>query len=530
MYLDTASLIDTLHAAHPESLYYLAYSYYDPVTGMESPLGPLLVCSLTTGTWSSDTLSAGQFIFDNFDSSLNPSHIRIYQSVTKTTLPGASDSFVWYGTLEMRAIDGGAVIGNWTDDEVADGLDTADITATQYYTYQILRNWEGAVKVLPPYSYDCQIPFADIVYLRGRLWGVGDPAEPNRLYYSAFDNFATNIFSWNPLDFIVVHEIGNDEFIALVLAEGFGDDAFYALAHNSVWVVDGRGNYERILPPSGSSVGAVSRETIVKDGGIVYFVSPDLKIWALSGTSLGLISEPVADYVDSVFESYSFWTLSTDFYSWGHSLGDEVRWFNDSTGLGMAFDVEHGVWSLCQYGTGAYVPRGSFIYDTLHNGELAITPTHGTELLYTDSGVPFRKANADKTGDSAGTWTEQAIQWKYETPKMGDDGRLYEVQRIETILDARTTGILRYAVYDQDGDSLVSDTFRVNNAEIHHLQFWLPTGASYHALRPSVAFFVTETDSTCTSPPDPICSWRYHNFEIIEMRVHLQDVGVKDVW
>jgi hypothetical protein len=304
--IDTVGYVDSLAMSPPESLYYIAYSYYDPVTGMESPLGPLLACSLTEV--SGDSIFARIFGFDNFDTTLNPVNLRVYQTATKTTVPGAGDTLVFYGILELRAWDGTATLGNWNDDSVAVGLDTSYITTQQYYTYQMLRNGLGKVKVLPPYSYDLRIPLSDIEYLAGRFWGIGDPDNPNRIYYSETDwlQAGLNIFSWYPLAFVEVQELGSDEFLALERAEGFGDDMLYAFAHNSIWLIDDQGNYEAILPPSGTSVGAVSAETVVKNGGIVYFISPDMKVWALSGTQLGQISQPVDNYVESVFVSYDF--------------------------------------------------------------------------------------------------------------------------------------------------------------------------------------------------------------------------------
>jgi hypothetical protein len=191
----------------------------------------------------------------------------------------------------------------------------------------------------------------------------------------------------------------------------------------------------------------------------------------------------------------------------------------------MAFDVERGVWSLVQYGNGTYVPRGSFIYDTLHFSDLSVSPTTGAELLYTDTaytglGVPFRKANSQNTSDSLGSlWGQWAIQWKYETPHLGVPSRLHQVQEIDALVNLRTRTILRYTIYDEKGDSLCGDTLWFDTTGLFNVRIFPAENSCY---RPSVAFF---SDTTFVMAVVP-----YHNAEFLEVRIYIQDMGVRDGW
>ena len=512
--IDTVGYVDSLAMAHPESLYWIAYSYYDQVTGIESPLGPMLACSLTE--IDTDSVFSRLFAFDNFDTTLNPSNIRVYQTVTKTTLPGASDTMVWYGILEMRAFDGTVVLGNWNDDSVAVGLDTSYITTQQYYTHQMLRE-SGVVKILPLYNYDCRIPFSDIEYMAGQFWGIGDPDYPNRIYYSGYDWPGMNIFSWYPLDFVQIQEIGNDELVKIERAEGFGVDALYIFAHNSIWLLNTSGDYQAIS----TRIGVASQETVVKYGEDVYFLSPNLRIYVITGGQLQEISQPVENFVDSVFVDWPVYGYQ-GFYVWGHTLGDYVRWFNDTTGMGLSFNTKSGTWSLERYGSGAYVPRGSFVYDTMRSGGISVMMTSDVELLYMDSVVKFKKHVVGQTGTDQGSIiSEKAIEFHYQTPYMGDGLREWQVQEIALSIQPNTyDGIIRYEVYNEYGDSLCSDTFVYSfSSDILHYRLHAPYNIGH---RLSVRIFSNDTVKTGAI-------LQIHSYEIVDLTVKVRDMGVDNV-
>jgi hypothetical protein len=513
--IDTVGYVADSAMASPDSLYWIAYSYYDQVTGMESPLGPILACSLTE--IDTDSVFSRLFAFDNFDLTLNPSNIRVYQTVAKTTLPGASDTMVWYGILQIRAFDGTVTLGNWNDDSVLVGLDTSYITTQQYYSHQMLH------KILPPYNYDCRIPFSDIEYIAGQFWGIGDPDYPNRIYFSEYDWPGMNIFSWYPLDFIQIRELGNDELIAIERAEGFGADALYLLAHNSIWLMDDNGTYQAIS----TRVGAASRETVVKHGEGIYFLSPNLRFYALTGGQLQEISQPVENYVESVFVDWNIYGYQ-GFYAWGHTFGDYVRWFNDTTGMGLSVNTKSGAWTLERYGSGAYVPRRSFSYDTLRSVGASVVMTSDVELLYTDDTISLRKADPTAVYDVAdGDRLNRAIQSAYWTPHMTDGSRYQQVSEIDLTLNLRSPSALHYAVYNQYGDSLCGDSVYVSRSDtVVHLQIHVPYNNS---LRPSVKIYSNDTDSLWIAGGNGHWAFVYHNFGIMDMTVHVQDMGAERV-
>lgn len=521
--IDTVGYVDSLAMSPPESLYWIAYSYYDQVTGIESPLGPILACSLTE--IDTDTVFSRMFAFDNFDLTLNPSNVRTYQTVTKTTLPGASDTMVWYGVLEMRAFDGTVVLGNWNDDSVAVGLDTGYINTNLYYTHQMLRNDVGTgVRVLPPYKYDCRIPFSDIEYMAGQLWGIGDPDYPNRIYFSEYDWPGMNIFSWYPLDFVQIREIGNDELIKIERAEGFGADALYVFANNSIWLLNTSGDYQAIS----TRVGAASQETVVKHGEDVYFLSPDLRFHVLTGGQIQEISQPIENYVESVFVDWNVYGYR-GFYAWAHTFGDYVRWFNDTTGMGLSFNTISQVWTLERYGSGAYVPRVSFSYDTMHSGGASVIFTSDVELLCMDSTVSLRKADPTGFYDAAGSGKtnclERAIQFAYWTPRLGDGTRYQQIQEFDITLDCSHSGAFHYIIYDEDNDSLCGDSIYLSGVPVH-LRIHPPYN---NCLRPSLKIYTNDTDSLTTGGGDPRWLQYYHNFKIHDLTVKVRDMGVGSV-
>lgn len=521
--IDTVGYVDSLPMASPDSLYWIAYSYYDQVTGMESPLGPILACSLTT--IDTDSVFSRLFAFDNFDRTLNPSNIRVYQTVAKTTLPGASDTMVWYGILEMRAFDGAVVLGNWNDDSVAVGLDTAYINTNLYYSYQMLRNDFGGVKIQPPYSYDCRIPFSDIEYMAGQFWGIGDPDYPNHIYFSEYDWPGMNIFSWYPLDFVRIQEIGNDELIKIERAEGFGADALYVFANNSIWLVNTSGDYQAIS----TRIGAASPEVVVKHGENVYFLSPDLRLYVITGGQLQEISQPVENYVESVFVDWNVYGYR-GFYAWAHTFGDYVRWFNDTTGMGLSFNTISQVWTLERYGSGAYVPRGSLSYDTMRSSGASVVFTSDVELLYMDSTVSLRKADPTGYYDAAGSGKtnclERAIQFTYQTPRFGDGTRYQQIQRFDVTLDYNYIGAFHYIIYNEDSDSLCGDSIYLSGDAPVHLRIHPPYN---NCLRPSLKIYTNDTDSLTTGDGEPRWRQYYHNFNLYDLTVKVRDMGVDRV-
>lgn len=518
------------------NLYRIAYSYYDPITGIESPLGP----SIPFDTGATDERIAVDSLRKGWTKiTERPKWIRLYQTINKITLPGGGDTTVWYGLFELRvnSLSGSANdslgfgIESWWDSTVVGGLDSSDISTDTIYKYQILRNDLGdgsySVKVLPPYNFDCQIPFSDIEYFYGQFWGIGDPDYPSRIYWSQFDWPTMNIFSWPPLWFTQIRELGNDALIAIELAEGYGYDAIYLLAHNSIWLMDEEGSYQAIS----TRLGAASRETVVKHGDSVYFLSPNLRIYVLAGTQVTEISQGIDNFVESVFVDWQEWYGYQGFYASGHTLGDYVRWFNDTTGMGLSFNTRSHVWTLERYGSGAYVPRGSFAYDTMHSSGVSIVMTSDVELLYTDSTVSLRKADPtayyDVAGSGATNFLERAIQFAYWTPQLGDENSYHQIQEFDLTLDIVSPGAFHYTIYNKDNDSLCGDSVSLlYNDTTVYLRIHPPYN---NCLRPSLKIYTNDTDTLTTGGAEPQWVQYYHNFNVKDMTVKVRDMGVGNV-
>ena len=197
----------------------------------------------------------------------------------------------------------------------------------------------------------------------------------------------------------------------------------------------------------------------------------------------------------------------------------------------MSFNTISGVWTLERYGSGAYVPRGSFSYDTLRSVGVSVVMTSDVELLYMDSTVSLRKANPTATYDVAGSaktnCLERAIQSAYWTPHMTDGSRYQQVGKIDLTLNVRSHGALHYVVYNQYGDSLCWDSVYLPYSDtVVHLQVHAPYN---RCLRPSVKVYSNDTDTLTTGGAEPVWVQYYHNWGLMDMTVHVDDMGAARV-
>lgn len=479
------SLAPSTPHAGDDSIYWMAYSYYDPVTGMESPLGPTSHGKLCDSAGDSLTLASLQ---TGTPASGRPGWMRLYQGIKTAALYGGGDTTIWYGLYEMRTGDSANAIvwGNWTDVQVTTGLDTSTITVDTIYEYQVFTNISGDPIVRPPYNYDNQIPFSDIDKFGGRFWGIGDPVCPSCVYYSGYDT----VWNWYMTDPFVLGSGVNDELVAL---EHLGN-TLYAFKHNSIWAIRGSDvEYNLMFEQMTNATGAVKRETVVKHNDIVYFLSPELRVYELSGGGLKEISQPIEDRIDSIFKSsvVAAATWGADYQAAMDDarmfiFGDAVKLLNDSSGNMLSYHVPTGTW-WPEYYT-SYIPLGSFKYDSTEG-----LAGHGAgDILFNHSSGSFRHEYPHKyTVDYPSNFTYEA-----EMAVGGDGINLYTVDQIIFNVYPLSYNYLRYNVYNETGDSLCSSSYAMTtdssgvyvwDVRPHtpcvypRVKFWAKTGETYGA-------------------------------------------------
>lgn len=488
--------------------YWIAYSYYDPVTGFESPLGPStkissrdgFVDSLPGNNGDSGMVTYRKGYTDEDD---RPSWIRVYRSL-------ANDSTVMIGLYELRANlmsnDSVKFYRNWipgyvTDANALAGTITALMTNWNYGADQpqgdILQhpagdNWRGiplmdqgnrvitsgsyedhhrvvrnasnalvgpygGAVIRPPYIWGCPIIFSDVQFAMGRMWGIGDPEFPQRLYYSGYDS----VYNWSPADYLSMDEDDADEIVAVEKAEGAYGDVLYVFKHNKILMVTGY-DPERDLTyfPISTEIGAVRKQAIVKVGRDIYFLSPAYKIYRLRGATEPLeISKPVEDKLVDLFDFYlTGWSSYGAKKPLAYRLIDHIAWTHEDTSASIVYNFKMNSWSIYEYGypdtSGAAAfdvnPHLSVIYDTLQ------------------SKAGFRVDNPYLVDDEGDFWLERDVAsdngtgltlWpklSYTSPCYGDGEGLWRIKRVIFNMRVDTTKIDTFfvTVLDQDGDSL----------------------------------------------------------------------------
>ena len=429
----------------------VAYSYYDPITKLESPLSPPVQMR-----YDSSIMGISDTLYLPYNEAQGFSWIRIYQTVVNTVVVGAKDTTVWYGVMQVRypsMLDTSAVgvqkirsfPMRWADTTLANGLDSSDVSGNNDYPYHFFRTILGDVVLRPPYIYDNQVSFSDMEYVSNRLVGIGDPITPERLYYSERNSWFTNVFNWPYFNYLDINEGGTSPLIAIERAEGFGRDALYVFTHGTIYLVDiENGTVEMVE----SNIGAVSRQSVVKYGKTVYFLAPNMRVYALYGSNATDISDPVANWVDSLFTNET--TASTNCRLF--RLGQSIKFFDTASGVGLSFNTNRGLWSLESYGDdSSYIPLGSFGYDSSGTGKVA---NYNTSVLFSDDAVPLRVESDTTTYD----FDDTAHATAFQTAFFGDGKNFWSLERMQLTVRSLRRVWLRYAVYDGENALLVSDS------------------------------------------------------------------------
>lgn len=402
----------------------VSYAYYDRETGIESPLGASVPIDYASGIMA-DTL-----LGNVPELGARPQEIRWY-----STVPYLADTNVWYPICQTRF---NTILGiedtffvNWNETTLVAGLDSTDIDSTYGYHF-----FTG---IQPPYRWNCPIPASDMTYMDGRLWAIGDPEVPWRMYYTDANSPPGWAFSrWRvatPYDF-------DSRYGAVIaLEEAAGGDAFYVFQRNAVSLVQPGPRVSLIV----GDIGPISEWAIARYQDQIYFLCGDMRIYRLYGTQVTDISDPIRNQIDSVFIN-----RHTAFnHCRAYRLNDGIKFFNDSTSNGLNYNTDRGVWSIERYGS-SYVPRGSFQFDTTEYSRFA-WGDYAISVLFDDDTLPLL-VESGLYSDSIGG-VDSGFSGAFQFASYGTGEHFVGLQWLDLTYDS-LAGTLRYVVYDHQGDSL----------------------------------------------------------------------------
>jgi len=498
--------LDGYHA-YDDSTYYVAYSYYDPLTGLESPRGPILAVELVDGL-SGDT---AQFrsLTTGVPASGRPTWIRFQQTACQSTIFGAGDTLIWYALYDIRTEGTSQTIvwGGWPDYAVASNLSPDSIKTDTLYDYQMA--WNAAGDQISHRVWDNQLMFEDIAWCYGRFWGI----YQNRLYYSGINDPA----DWSPYEFLRIDEGVDDELVAVREVGG----QLYVFKHRSIWTVTGSDpQYDMYVEPYLTGIGVASIKAMRNHRADLYFLTPDAQFWSLRQ---GELSGLVADRMDSLFDISGIGTYRKVVdYGRVVPFNDKIMVVNDSTSEELVYQIDPGVWVPEVYSS--FTPMGSFYYDSSQT----ISGFGSSHILWDSAGKPLMREYVSDTvrQDQSGTTAFAA-----EFYLGGDGQRYWQATALGIELKAdHDRNWLRYSLRDQDSelatDSLyikLKDTWRLLNWSLSPEQGTDLYLRLYSPAADSVNYYLHGSpgpgDSTLTTK---VCR---NAFVIDRLRVGLRDMG-----
>ena len=484
--------------------HWIAYSYYDPNTNAESPLGPLLELSGLTAYIDTTNLTAGDndtgraFTYrKNYTrESQRPSWVRLYRSLADDStimvaLYQTRANFMLHAALDVDSDDGAndEVRYNWmpvfiTESQAVSGNFGAAETRYNYSSSasklihinpwhigsfyknilgdditHIVTDDIGLPVIRPPYLFGAQIALSDVAYSSGRLWGIGDPAFPQRLYYSAFNN----IYDMSPFNYLSMDESDADELVGIEVAEGSFGRVLYAFKHNKIFMVRGDDpEHDLTFFPISTNIGAANKQSIQKVGNDIYFLALDYRVYRLRGASEPVnISLPIQDRLWSLLRFQPGWFSVSTADPFSYQIGDNICWGNRDSTTYMAYNYKMNIWAEYNYGADTATvfsthrtPKFSFPYDTSASGTGFRTDFRviavGGDTLCTEQDIHFDERN----GSGAANWH---IPMVYESPCYGDGEYLWRIQRV--VLNVRKSILqdtLRVQAINGDGDVLAT--------------------------------------------------------------------------
>lgn len=464
-----------------DSVYYFAYSYYDPINDVESPLGPI-----TYGVLQAYDATATDTVLYGLGKSwipgmTKPRYIRAYRS----EMVGSDGSgkpaldptaYELYGAVQLYAYDlyvgyaaynDYAFLGWISDSQLVLGFDSIKTSGADYIYYDndIFRDDNGDVVILPPYRWGCEFNFSDMEYANGRMWGIGDPVYPNRLYYSDLLDYT----NWEVDSYFEIPTRPGDRLVGLKALPAGNSEVLYVFRHHDVWQVTGY-DAENDLTISlySNTGGAIKREAIVESNNQIYYMSPNFKVWKIPDNVN--VSVKVEDWIDSLFSSYK--EAYRDLFAF--NLTDKIVWYDTSDQQAMVYHEKAGVWTIETY-ENSYRPIGSFLYDTTIGNPAYVSghramdyniygfPDYSWWTYQSDAGDQFVKEIASRTTqDTLNTDAPGALDYfpslTYWTPWIGDGMSLWEILKVRMTVTATSETSLELTVFNQNLDTLTIDT------------------------------------------------------------------------
>lgn len=437
---------------------YFAYSYYDPITGAESPLGPIMYDTLVADPSDTVLYAMTKTHTREFE---RPHWVRLYRTEATDEVDDPT-LLTYYCIAQCRANNCNPDYGTKylyemfpgyaADSQLATSMMRFDEPAvTENFIYRgqdIPRDEDGGLLIRPPYEYGCDLSFSSITYANGRMWGVGEPIYPNRAYYSEYDNPR----QWDPTsNWIDVASTDNDELVAVVSVGNAPQVPIYLFKHNAIYLLAGYDpEYDLSLQQLEYEVGVLSQRAVVTLDNAVYFMAPNMRIYQLVGTQVQHISGPIDDHIDTLFTGYEEASDSVRAFR----IKNKCCWYSVASGQSICYDYDARAWSVESYESGV-VPDGGFRYDT--TSTLSGFGEGAWHIWQADSAEAFIVAQNDRVDTSAGA--AHFFDAVYESPAIGDGKALWEIKYIT--LSARFDDTLSLFVVDRYGTTLTADTVTV---------------------------------------------------------------------
>lgn len=468
-----------------DSFYAFAYSYYDPYLDIESPIGPVSYGRLNTNDCTNcvpvgDTLLVrGSIAYSKFFE--RPRWIRVYRTAEPYDTLSKRINLKLYGLFELRAKfpypkDTTAlqslVLGHVADDSLSGAsLFWADCSDCDYRDNDILFNELGDALIRPPFISGIEIPFSDIEFEGGRLWGIGDPIFPERLYYSDFD--ATH--NMPATQFISLDEEGRGKIVAIEKVTAGRETFLYALKNNSIYAIIGYDpEHDLTYQVISEKKGALSKRAIINTGDEIFFMSPEMKIYSLSSRGeIKEISQSIEDYIDTLFTDFATALAIMVTYE----LHDKVIWADTANVRALVFNTRSRTWSIDEYDAAVRFV-GSFRYDS------AFAPAYDEFdyfLFQNDAGENYRVEQSVAVDSTA---TAFRFPFVYQTPYVGDGKSLYQLVTANVVANWDDTDSLRVYVVDSEGTLIDSVGVASDSRSNRLYEIGLPYNeGSYLALR-----------------------------------------------
>ena len=478
-------IYDTLHVdsvsgilrVANDSVYYVAYSYYNPILDIESPLGPIVytVPSDSSVYGDSDSISMTGLTKSYTRELERAQWIRVYRSknISKNAsgVPiTAPNDAVMYCMYELRAnqcypfdstVYEYVVFPGWiSDDSLALGVEAMVYSAdTLFVRNDFPVDIDGGIIIRPPFVNQCEIPFSDIEYANWRGWGIGDPLYPTRLYYSEYDNY----YDWSPISYFSLGENRGEELVALAKLPYGDGEVLLAFEHNSVYLIAGEDvEFDASIINLTRKCGAISRRAVMSTEDEIFFMSPNMKIYSTTGGTPKAISNMIENYIDSIFTNYDSAKLNLRTFR----TANRVIFFEKNQKKGLAFDLLSRTWQVETY-YGKMIPEGSFLHDTT-----AIAGYDELDWWIWQSGLDtvagpiyrgkkFIKELASQgvdTYNNGATSVEYQYPFYYQSPFYGDGEWYYEIQQLQFTAKGDSGKYCYLTIYNENEDSLLVDS------------------------------------------------------------------------